>query len=153
MDSETPASGPLRLLRALPQHGVDVDAPARLVSVDDTPVALLQTYEPAADPVAETYPVQDSDLGVHLLLAPARSREAGFTARFVAALGAVLLGNPAVRRIVVGPDAGNELALERVWRTGFELGPEVDLPQKPARLAFLHRETLEALSGAAGISG
>ncbi|MGY1717501.1 hypothetical protein ACI8AG_00430 [Blastococcus sp. SYSU DS0552] len=58
-----------------------------------------------------------------------------------------------MRRVVVEPDAGNELALERVRRTGFELGPEVDLPQKRARLAFLHRETLEALSGAAGISG
>ncbi|MGY1848176.1 MULTISPECIES: GNAT family N-acetyltransferase [unclassified Blastococcus] len=126
---------------------------AYLVSVDDAPVALLQTYEPAADPVAETYPVQDGDLGVHLLLAPARSREAGFTARFVAALAAVLLANPAVRRVVVEPDAGNELALDRVRRTGFELGPEVDLPEKRARLAFLSRETLEALTGAARISG
>lgn len=127
---------------------------AYLVAVDGAPVALLQTYQPAEDPVAETYPVEPGDLGIHLLLAPAGSPEPGFTLRLAAALGAVALADPAVRRIVVEPDAGNERALERLRRTGFDLGPEVDLPHKRARLAFLRREVLAAvLTGAAGISG
>jgi hypothetical protein len=119
---------------------------AYLVAVDGTPVALLQTYQPAADPVSEVYPVQDGDLGIHLLMAPANAPEPGFTERFVAAVGAVVLRNADVRRVVVEPDAANERAVGRADRTGFELGPEVDLEHKRARLAFLDRETLEALA-------
>ncbi|MGY1744152.1 GNAT family N-acetyltransferase [Blastococcus sp. SYSU D00695] len=119
---------------------------AYLLHVDGTPVALLQTYEPEHDPVAEVYPVQDGDLGVHLLLAPADAPEPGFTERLVAALGAVVLRDPAVRRVVVEPDAANDRAIGRAGRTGFELGPEVDLEHKRARLAFLDREVLAALA-------
>ncbi len=124
---------------ALPTHH------AYLVSVAERPVALLQTYEPAADPVGETYEVVDGDLGVHVLLAPAEVPEAGFTATLAAALTRVVLADERVRRVVVEPDARNEAALDRLRRTGFELGPEVDLPGKRARLAFLRRERAEAL--------
>jgi hypothetical protein len=122
---------------------------AYLVSVDGAPVALLQTYQPAEDPVAEVYEVQDGDLGIHLLLAPAAAPEPGFTERLVAALGAVVLLDPSVQRVVVEPDAGNEQAGARVRRTGFELGPQVDLGEKRAQLAFLDRATLEVLAPAA----
>lgn len=121
---------------------------AYLLAVDGTPVALLQTYEPAEDPVSEVYPVADGDLGIHLLLAPADAPEPGFTERFIAAVGAVVLRNPDVRRVVVEPDAANSRALGRAGRTGFELGPEVDLEHKRARLAFLDRPTLEAMASA-----
>ncbi|RBY84229.1 GNAT family N-acetyltransferase [Blastococcus sp. TF02A-26] len=119
---------------------------AYLVSVDGAPVALLQTYQPAEDPVAEVYEVQPGDLGIHLLMGPAAAREEGFTDRLVAALGAVVLLDPGVRRVVVEPDAGNERAGSRVRRTGFELGPQVDLGEKRAQLAFLDRATLEAVA-------
>jgi hypothetical protein len=122
---------------------------AYLVSVDGEPVALLQTYQPAEDPVSEVYEVQDGDLGIHLLLAPAGAPEPGFTERLVAALGAVVLLDRSVQRVVVEPDAGNERAGDRVRRTGFELGPQVDLGEKRAQLAFLDRATLEALAPAA----
>ena len=39
-----------------------------------TPVGIFQTYEPAADPIGEFYPVRDGDFGIHLFMAPARSR-------------------------------------------------------------------------------
>ena len=122
---------------------------AYLVSVDGAPVALLQTYQPAEDPVSEVYEVQPGDLGIHLLMGPVAAREEGFTDRFVAALGAVVLLDPEVRRVVVEPDAGNERAGSRVRRTGFALGPQVDLGEKRAQLAFLDRATLEAVAAAA----
>ncbi|TFV48193.1 GNAT family N-acetyltransferase [Blastococcus sp. TF02A-35] len=121
---------------------------AYLLSLDGVPVALLQTYEPAEDPVAEAYPAQPGDLGIHLLLAPASSHEPGFTPRLIGALGPVLLGNPDVQRIVVEPDAGNERALGLLARLGCELGPEIDLPEKRAQLAFLPRAALERLTAA-----
>ncbi|MGF1645589.1 MAG: GNAT family N-acetyltransferase [Kineosporiaceae bacterium] len=113
---------------------------AYLVAVGGMPVALLQTYDPGADAVGETYPVTHGDLGIHLLLAPAATPEPGFTATLAAALARVVLADDRVRRIVVEPDAANTAALARLRRTGFELGPEVDLPGKRARLAFIRRE-------------
>jgi hypothetical protein len=65
-----------------------------------------------------------------------------------------LLADPGLRRIVVEPDARNEKAIARLLRTGFEPGPEVllpaidlpdvRLPAKRARLAFLRREAVPA---------
>ncbi|SEP27772.1 GNAT family N-acetyltransferase [Trujillonella endophytica] len=126
---------------------------AYLVSVEGAAVALLQTYEPAADPVAEVYPVRDGDLGIHLLLAPSDAPEPGFTERFVAAAGAVVLQNADVRRVVVEPDAANDRALDRARRTGFDVGPQVDLEHKRAQLAFLDRATLEAMAAGIGAVG
>ncbi|MFC7220919.1 GNAT family N-acetyltransferase [Streptomyces polyrhachis] len=124
---------------------------AFLLRRDGDPVALLQTYEPGADRVGETYPVRPGDLGLHLLLAPpAAAPRPGFTAALLTAVFGFLFADPAVRRLVVEPDAANGAALARLVRTGFTLGPqvvlpelalpEVHLPQKRARLAFLTRE-------------
>ena len=55
-----------------------------------------------------------------------------------------VLTDPGRRRIVVEPDARNERAIERLRRVGFVLGPEIDKPEKRARLAFLDRAEAEA---------
>ncbi len=55
-------------------------------------------------------------------------------------LAAYLFADPKRGRIVVEPDARNEQAAARMRRTGFTLGPEIQLPDKTARLAFLRRE-------------
>ncbi|MEU9292820.1 GNAT family N-acetyltransferase [Streptomyces sp. NPDC048266] len=118
-----------------------------LVSLDDEPVALLQTYEPAADRVSECYEALPGDIGVHLLVAPGTAPQPGWTGRLLTALVAFALQDH--DRVVVDPDAANEKAITRMVRAGFELGPEVVLPEvdlpevfipeKKARLAFLTR--------------
>ncbi|MTE22301.1 GNAT family N-acetyltransferase [Streptomyces sp. TRM43335] len=124
---------------------------AHLVHRGDEPVALFQTYDPAEDRVGSCYEVRPGDVGVHLLVAPAAgASERGFTERLVTALLTRLSADPGLRRIVVEPDARNEKAIARLLRTGFEPGPEVvlpaidlpdvRLPAKRARLAFLRRE-------------
>ncbi|PBC67433.1 RimJ/RimL family protein N-acetyltransferase [Streptomyces sp. TLI_235] len=116
---------------------------AYIVERDGTPVALFQTYQPEHDPVGECYPVQPGDFGVHLLLAPAGGEPApGFTAGLVAALMGYVFADPAHRRVVAEPDALNEKSIARVLRTGFELGPLIDLPDKRAQLVFLTRESV-----------
>ncbi|WP_431046085.1 GNAT family N-acetyltransferase [Streptomyces sp. P1-3] len=123
---------------------------AYLVHRDDEPVALLQTYEPAADRVSEVYDVEPGDIGVHLLIGPATgAARPGFTGALLPALMAYVLADPERRRIVAEPDAHNEKAIARLRRTGFVLGPEVVLPEivlpevhvpeKRARLCFLNR--------------
>ncbi|MDT0464546.1 GNAT family N-acetyltransferase [Streptomyces gibsoniae] len=125
---------------------------AFLLVKDGEPAALLQTYEPEADRVSECYPVEPGDLGVHLLLAPAGPGGArpGWTSGLLTAVVAYVFTVLGRRRIVVDPDERNTKATARFLRQGFVPGPavvlpEIDLPdvylpEKRARLAFLDRE-------------
>ena len=114
---------------------------AYLVHRDDQPVALFQTYEPEADPVGECYDVQPGDFGLHLLVGPAAGEgERGFTAALLSVLLAYAFSDPSHTRIVAEPDARNDKVIARLVRTGFALGPEIDLPDKRARLLFLARD-------------
>ncbi|MFD0268912.1 GNAT family N-acetyltransferase [Streptomyces sp. NPDC127106] len=114
---------------------------------DGVPVALFQSYDCAADRVCECYEVQPGDTGVHMLLAPARAgAEHGFSGRLIGAFLDFLHAEGGARRIVAEPDARNAKAIARLERSGFVLGPEVELPEidlpevfvpaKRARLAF-----------------
>ncbi|MFF8967124.1 GNAT family N-acetyltransferase [Streptomyces globisporus] len=117
---------------------------AYLALRDGVPAALFQTYEPDADPVGECYDVRPGDFGIHLLIAPAEGEGAvkGYTEALLTAFIAYVFSDPAHLRVVVEPDARNEKALARMVRVGFELGPEIEKPEKTARLAFLTRAAL-----------
>ncbi|MER7760913.1 GNAT family N-acetyltransferase [Streptomyces sp. NPDC097619] len=120
---------------------------AFLVRRDDEPVALFQTYEAAEDRVSECYEVQPGDTGVHLLIAPAQEgARHGFTFALLEVFTHFVFssGTP---RVVVEPDSRNTKAVALMERFGFTLDaevvlPEIDLPEvylpaKPARLAFM----------------
>jgi penicillin G amidase len=114
---------------------------AYLLLRDSKPVALFQTYEPDADPVGECYEVEPGDIGVHFLVAGADGQaQTGFTLALLVAIGAYLFADPKHLRIVAEPDTRNTQAAARLRRTGFTIGPEIQLPEKVARLAFLRRE-------------
>ncbi|WP_405841763.1 GNAT family N-acetyltransferase [Streptomyces sp. NBC_01518] len=125
---------------------------AHLVTRDDEPVAILQTYDPAADRVGDCYAVEPGDIGIHLLLAPAGpdGDRPGWSAAVMGVLASYVLLGLDRRRIVVDPDVRNEKAIARFLRQGFVAGPrvvlpEVDIPdvfipEKRAQLAFLPRE-------------
>ncbi|MFJ2473411.1 GNAT family N-acetyltransferase [Streptomyces sp. NPDC087659] len=129
---------------------------AFLIVLGDEPVMLFQTYEPEADRVSECYEVEPGDIGVHLMMGPAKgSPRPGFTAAMLRVLVGHVLADDGVRRIVAEPDVRNAKAIDQLRRAGFELGPEivlpeidlpeVFLPEKRARLAILSRETAETL--------
>ncbi|HWD83377.1 MAG TPA: GNAT family N-acetyltransferase [Kribbella sp.] len=126
-------------LDSVPTHHVYV------VRLDEEPVALLQTYDPQADPAGAAYDIEPGDLGVHLLIAPPGDPRPGFTGHLIEALATFVfdhLGNP---RIVVEPDARNTAAIRRFRRSGFTLGPESkitypDGSTKAAQFAFLTRK-------------
>ncbi|MGW0839451.1 GNAT family N-acetyltransferase [Streptomyces sp. NPDC002787] len=125
---------------------------AYLAVHDGEPVGLLQTYEPEADRVSECYEVEPGDIGVHVLLAPAGAAggRPGWSSSVLAVFTSYVLVGLDRRRVVVDPDERNEKAIARFARQGFETGPvvvlpEIDLPdvylpEKRARLAFLRRE-------------
>ena len=116
---------------------------AFLIRRDGLPVVLLQTYEPENDPLGEVYDAQAGDVGIHFLLgdrgAPARS----FTTRVAHVITGFLFSRPAVDRIVIEPDVGNDRAVARARLFGFTLGPRVELPGKSGQLGFLTREAWE----------
>ncbi|WP_405913648.1 GNAT family N-acetyltransferase [Streptomyces sp. NBC_00963] len=113
---------------------------AYLLYRDGVPAALFQSYEPEADPVGDCYDVQPGDHGIHLLIGPADGRpEHGFTTTLLSVFLRFVLADPSRQRIVVEPDARNQKVIDRLTGFGFELGPEIDKPEKRARLAFLRR--------------
>ncbi|MQY12198.1 hypothetical protein SRB5_23280 [Streptomyces sp. RB5] len=123
---------------------------AYLVRRDGVPVALVQTYEPTADRVSETYDALPGDRGLHLLLAPAEGTpRPGFTGEVLDAVLGFVFADPECRRLIADPDTANAAAIARLTRTGFAEGPEVLLPEidlpdvrlpaKHARLMFLER--------------
>ncbi|MFF4577047.1 GNAT family N-acetyltransferase [Streptomyces sp. NPDC001373] len=123
---------------------------AFMVALDGEQVALFQTYDCAEDRVSECYEVRPGDVGVHLLLGPSGgAARHGFTGALMEAFLTYLFTDGGAQRIVGEPDARNAKAIALLERTGFELGPEVELPEidlpevylpaKPARLAFLTR--------------
>lgn len=118
---------------ALPAHH------AHLVRRDGLPVALLQTYEPAEDPVGERYPVRPGDVGVHLLLGARGPAVAGFTTLLADVLFGFAFATPGADRVVVEPDVRNARALDRMRALGFEAADVVEVHGKTAQLAFLTR--------------
>ncbi|MFJ6197531.1 GNAT family N-acetyltransferase [Micromonospora sp. NPDC092111] len=113
---------------------------AYLVHRDGRPVALFQTYEPAADPVGECYDVRPGDFGIHLLIGPPDGgAEPGFTGVVLGAFLDFVLADPSRLRLVAEPDARNDRAVARLVRAGFVPGPQIDLPDKRAQLLFLDR--------------
>jgi penicillin amidase len=112
---------------------------AYLMRLADTPIGIFQTYEPAADPIGQHYPVREGDFGIHLFLAPADPPIPGFTAAIACALLRFAFAGPGIRRILVEPDVRNERALARWHRLGFVFDNQVTTPEKTAQLAFLDR--------------
>ncbi|MGO1167160.1 MAG: GNAT family N-acetyltransferase [Janibacter sp.] len=114
---------------------------AWIVEDDGRPVALLQTYEPEHDPIAGAYTVQQGDLGAHVFVAPGED-----ALRVGAGIFAWVFADPAIQRLVGEPDADNRAILIRLEQSGFELGDEVVIGDKTARLAYLTRERFESLA-------
>jgi RimJ/RimL family protein N-acetyltransferase len=113
---------------------------AYLMHLDATACGIVQTYEPAADAVGETYPVREGDVGMHFFVAPMDSRPSGLAGVLLSECVAWLFTDPSSQRIVLDPDERNDAALARFGAGGFEPNGRVQLPQKVARLCFLERK-------------
>lgn len=119
----------------------DPDHHALLGRVDGEPAFLLEIYDPARSPLAGRPELRPGDLGMHLLVGPpAGPRRRGFTTAVFRAAMEHCFADPAVQRVVVEPDVGNERIRAKNVEAGFvELG-EISLPDKTAMLSVCTRQ-------------
>lgn len=118
---------------------------ADVVLLDEEPLALVQTYDPAVDEIGQHYDRQRGDLGIHFFVRPG-GRPAGSLEALFGFLADELFADPEVQRIVMEPDVRNEKSIALVHRLADELGPVVELPHpvpglppKTAQFAFIRR--------------
>ncbi|KAB8157867.1 GNAT family N-acetyltransferase [Streptomyces sp. 3MP-14] len=110
----------------------------------DAPAFLVETYDPAGDPVGATYPVREGDIGMHFLVAPTDAPIHGFTLAVIETVMELLFADPANRRVVVEPDAGNHAVHRLNEAVGFLPERTVELPDKTGLLSFCTREQYRA---------
>lgn len=118
---------------------------AYLIVHEDVPAALYQTYDPFVDEIGDYYDRLPGDRGMHFFMAPDKKP---LSTEVIGFCVAQELSDPAVSRLVAEPDARNVRAVRLVCKAGFSLGPQVDLPHKPAQFAFLTREAYDGLTPA-----
>ncbi|MDL0432929.1 GNAT family N-acetyltransferase [Marinobacter sp. TBZ242] len=100
------------------------------------PCFLIETYRPEQSPLAEHYPVQPGDLGMHILIAPTARPIHGFTRGVFTVLMGFLFEALDARRVVVEPDVSNDRIHQLNRFAGFQYDRVISLPDKQAHLAF-----------------
>ncbi|MBX2858095.1 MAG: GNAT family N-acetyltransferase [Cellvibrionaceae bacterium] len=101
---------------------------------------LLEVYNPHNEALAEHYAVQRGDCGMHILVAPADQRIRGFTWGIFQTVMQFLFSDPAIHRVVVEPDVGNQKIHALNTRAGFAYQKRIQLANKTAHLAFCTRQ-------------
>ncbi|MBM0123846.1 GNAT family N-acetyltransferase [Pimelobacter simplex] len=113
---------------------------AWLGRVDGRPAFLAETYDPAHSPLADLPELRHGDLGMHVLVAPpAGPAVPGLTTAVFDAVMAHCFEDPAVRRVVVEPDARNDRIRAKNLAAGFVEIREIPLPGKTAMLSVCTR--------------
>lgn len=115
------------------------DADAYVGRHDGRPAFLVESYDPAADPIGRHYDVRAGDRGMHILVAPAERPVAGFSRAVFTFVMDFLFSDAAVARVIVEPDVENDKIHALNRRAGFVYQKEVALAEKTAALAFCSR--------------
>ncbi|MBC9794514.1 GNAT family N-acetyltransferase [Sinomicrobium weinanense] len=101
---------------------------------------LLERYYPGLTSLKEHFEVQDSDMGMHVLVAPPERRIPSFTRHIFTTILDFLFSEERIQRVVVEPDVRNKKIHRLNKRAGFVYQKQISLPEKDAYLAFCSRE-------------
>lgn len=107
---------------------------------DEKPVFLIECYHACSDAVAQFYPAESGDYGMHILLAPATAPVRQFSWQVFTVVMDYLFSLPQVARVVVEPDVRNEKIHRLNKRAGFRYQHTIEMENKTAWLAFCRRE-------------
>jgi hypothetical protein len=106
---------------------------------DNAPQFLVERYDPRHSPLAGLPELADGDVGMHVLVAPTDDPQHGFTRAVMRAVMRFCFADPAVRRVVVEPDARNSAIAVLNAAAGFVVLRHVELPDKTAALSVATR--------------
>ncbi|NGN65430.1 acetyltransferase [Streptomyces sp. A7024] len=120
---------------------------------DGEPAFLVERYDPAHRELDGVYAAEPGDTGMHFLTAPAGRPVHGFTRAVITHVMEWLFADPAVRRVVVEPDARNTAVHRLNEAVGFTVERTVRLPAKDALLSFCTREQFEAAATGPAVRG
>jgi RimJ/RimL family protein N-acetyltransferase len=99
-------------------------------TVDGEPAFLAETYDPAAVLLVGIHDARASDLGMHVLVAPADGHARhGLTDAVFAAVMRWCFERLGAERVVVEPDVRNDRIAAKNARAGFRVLGEVDVPE------------------------
>ncbi|MFJ6985777.1 MULTISPECIES: GNAT family N-acetyltransferase [unclassified Streptomyces] len=108
--------------------------------LDGAPMSYWEVYRADLDPLAEYYPAEPQDLGVHLLLGETTDRGRGIGRALIRAMADLLLDRcPSSDRVVAEPDIRNTPSLAAFLHAGFRYSAEITLPDKRAALMIRDR--------------
>ncbi|MEM6274148.1 MAG: GNAT family N-acetyltransferase [Myxococcota bacterium] len=111
---------------------------------------LIETYRPSRTFLADYYDAEESDRGMHLLVAPVKVPISGFTRAVFSSVMRFLFDDPEAERVVVEPDVRNTKIRALNRYAGFVEARTIDLPEtattpaKTAMLSFCSREAFVA---------
>ncbi|MER5882656.1 GNAT family N-acetyltransferase [Streptomyces sp. NPDC001941] len=114
---------------------------------DGEPAFLMERYDPAHVELVGLYEPEPGDVGMHFLVAPTDTPVHGFTRAVITAVMRELFAEPAVRRVVVEPDARNTAVHVLNEAVGFVAEREIAKPEKRALLSFCTRERFREATG------
>jgi RimJ/RimL family protein N-acetyltransferase len=112
---------------------------AWLGRVEGKPAFLTESYQPARTELADHYPVQTGDIGMHLLVAPTDRPRHGTTDAVLQTVMLFLFSVPRHDRVVVEPDVDNARIAAKNAAAGFVVERTIRLSDKRAALSFCTR--------------
>ncbi|MBY0288866.1 N-acetyltransferase [Mycolicibacterium sp. GF69] len=111
--------------------------------LDGVAMSYWELYRADLDCLAQYYPAQEHDAGVHMLLGPAESRGQGLAIALLRAVSDFQFQiDPHATRVVGEPDLENIRCIRVAERAGFQHVTNLDLPHKRAALLIRDRERL-----------
>jgi len=110
---------------------------------NEEPIFLLECYHPRNTVLAEKYQVEESDYGMHILIAPPERKIKSFTSYVFITVMEFIFCDKNIQRVVVEPDIRNEKIHTLNKKMGFVYEKKIILPEKEAYLAFCTREQFQ----------
>ncbi|MEU4601415.1 GNAT family N-acetyltransferase [Kribbella sp. NPDC023972] len=115
-----------------------------VAAVDSEDFGYVELYRVRHDRLAEYYPSDEHDWGVHVAIGEVTRIGRGLGRRLLRALADALLGtDPDCRRVVAEPDIDNTQSVRAFAAAGFVSQGELQLPEKTA-LLMVRTRTVEA---------
>ncbi|HEY0679430.1 MAG TPA: GNAT family N-acetyltransferase [Chitinophagaceae bacterium] len=118
-------------------------AQSYITLLNDKPVGQIDLYHALHDEVGKLYEAEGGDYGLHLLMAPPKTRIPQLTICVFQTFLEYLFSFPEVNRVIGEPDADNHQANTLVRKLGFQFQKRIKMSYKTANLYFCTRESFE----------